>query len=311
MTKIKIIIGGFVFVLAIILVSFLSVNYIQVGTHQTKLVNTQELSIEGVHKIKIEYHSQDIILIATDEAVITVKEYLSDNKETAKATIYNENEKINIKGAHQSKIFFFGGFGQEKIEIYLPKRFLGELQVSTSSGDILAEDVIVDHLTAEASSGTVNIDTITASQIEIGTSSGTIKIDTILGNSKIATSSGSIKVDTITGFLDASCSSGDIKVNALTGNSDLLVSSGNIEVDYLQLQGDTKAKATSGNIRIKIPADSSVAFQGSTSSGNINTFFDEELSYNQEGNQASGHYGSEDGYQLKAQASSGNIDIRN
>ena len=204
-------------------------------------------------------------------------------------------------------------------------------------------------LRLSASSGDININEVTAAKIDLSTSSGSIEVYGGAGDTSATSSSGNITIESSTGLLEAEASSGNIVIKASSGEKILSTTSGNIKITdadgYTKasassgtiktdtLAGAGQFKTTSGDIRLNIAAEpealtkdiiiatSSGAaelsipsslqfnFNADTSSGSINTSFEDILSFSDDEKHAKGTIGAAPSINIKIATSSGDIKV--
>lgn len=256
---------------------------------QTALKNEKKFEAEGIHSIEIEYSSPDVIFYAGDTDKIEIKEYLRNRTENAEIKV--EGDTLVCRGG-KSNWSFLGG-RPEKIEVYLPSDYAGQLQLSTTSGNIDSEEAwSMEEFEADSTSGNITVGAVTASKIEISTTSGNIRFEKAAGELKVKATSGNIDMGGIAGKCVASASSG------------------NIDLEADELNGDMEVQTSSGNMNLILPENSSFTYKGSASSGDIHTSFDESLHFNEKGNRAEGTYGADAVIRISTSASSGNTRVK-
>lgn len=220
----------------------------------------------------------------------------------------------------------------------------GEIVIKTTSGNIDA-DQLIGAADIESSSGDIKIKELTGGT-KIKSNSGYIDSEIILGDTQITTSSGDIGVQRIDGIANVNSSSGNVKIyagsgvrnvrtnsgdillegvdsawniqassgsvqiKATTGSGDINTTSGDVNLDLEGLTGDLHINSSSGWAKIKISNDNSFDFEASTSSGDINTFFDKDLNFNERRNSANGVYGSnQDQRRIVVRTTSGDVEV--
>jgi lia operon protein LiaG len=154
--------------------------------------------------------------------------------------------------------WFLGFFSSDLIlEIGVPSRYLGALEVSTGSGDVIITDQKLSKLSAQTSSGDLNLRSIQAAAIEMKSSSGDqLGAGIYAETARLSSSSGEIRVTDLQGEARAESSSGDISLRYSEFDADLEVrsSSGDVEL-YLTDTADFRlqARASSGDIDCSFP----------------------------------------------------------
>ncbi len=224
------------------------------------------------------------------------------------------------------------------------------ISVSSSSGSISFEKASADRIEVSSTSGDIRFDEANGSRsfssssgsirilggdgdsnlsstsgnitvqkntgkLNAHASSGNITIEDASGSKEIETTSGFIKLSHCSGFLRASSSSGDIRVLEQAGAGSFESTSGNINVDFIEdasvLHEDISADASSGSVSFRLPSGLSFEFEARTSSGEIRTYFDDSLSFQRNGDRASGTVGSNPAQRIRISTTSGNITIKN
>lgn len=184
----------------------------------------------------------------------------------------------------------------------------GSFLVGTTSGDVKIESHKGD-LSANSSSGNQRINSCEGN-LQVNTSSGDIKVGNQKGDLDTNSNSGNQTVESCVGNLKAYASSGNIRVTELAGKAEVQTASGNITVNVTELLGDISLTGSSGNGTLTLPQDSSFTFRAKTGSGDIATYFDDELSYNKKGNQAEGTVGSSPSCVIRCSFASGNVRVK-
>ena len=185
-----------------------------------------------------------------------------------------------------------------------------QTDIDISSGNVKVNELVATNTSCQAKSGNIELELFTSEESNLEVTSGNIKIDSLTGNTKVISSSGEIKIQKMTGNIVGEVKSGNIRVDSICGAADLRASSGNVDIEFSEIKGNINAETKSGNVKIIIPANSSFQFVGDTKGGNIDTSFDDDLSYDKEGEHAEGTVGSGAEYTITAYASSGNVSVR-
>jgi DUF4097 and DUF4098 domain-containing protein YvlB len=143
-----------------------------------------------------------------------------------------------------------------------------QIQLEASSGNITAGK-ISGELNMKCSSGNITLDEQQGVTLARA-SSGNLKLENIQGDLTAHASSGNIQIYDVNGDVMADCSSGNIRLGDLKGILDIESSSGNIRGEDIMLTGDSKFKATSGNVTIGLLNDpSDLSFDLDAGSGSI------------------------------------------
>lgn len=252
-------------------------NFVAFNFGPLKTQKEETLSLENCDEIKLDFSSEDIIIHTTDDSKLKVVQKSSKKlKENEKFTTSTDNNTISIEKAKSIRninIMFFG-YNRRLIELYIPKSYVKNLDIILSSGDVVFDsDVNLNVLKYHQSSGDLKADNLKVNSYNIRTSSG------------------------------------DIIINNLSGSGEVLVSSGDIKIAYKDINEYTKVTATSGDIKLTIPSNSSFEFHGQCTSGDINSNF--QLNYeNKRGNKANAKVGNGPYKKIDVNTSSGDIKIQ-
>lgn len=163
--------------------------------------------------------------------------------------VENEGENLNIE-LKIEKYNYSVTYSNSVLEIFIPDTFVGNINVSTSSGDALVKDTTCENFSLTSSSGDIFLENIHGKEINLHTSSGDINIYTLVGNMDISTSSGNIKVNSLDGNINMKTSSGDVSLNNITSK-------------------EVKIITSSGDIDIALDENANFKITGSTSSGDF------------------------------------------
>lgn len=248
----------------------------------------ESYSINNINNIKLDFASENISVYSTEDIDIKVIEKSSRKlKESQKFKSSIEENSLTLK---EGKRFIVFGINQNRVlEVYIPKKYINNLNIDLSSGNVkINNDLTIKNIVVEQSSGNFNsLGIIKADKIDINGSSGNVsakEINALEYNFQL--SSGNIKIDTLSGSGYGKCTSGNIVI----GLKDLL--------DYGQFT------ASSGNITFYISENLSFNFFGNCSSGNIKSDF--PLNYKDKHTTES-LIGTNSSKKLKAEVTSGNI----
>ncbi len=314
-----------VIVLAAAVVSVLSVKSNQKGgvlyMMSAKLQNTIEIPMNQIERLSVVYGSKNLEIHVWQEDKIVIKEYLNSSRKSALAEVSYEGDKVIVTGGQNSwqwSLLFWGGLG-EKIEIYLPESGLKGLELETGSGNINASDALSldGSVSVRAGSGNIKWSSTKADVISLRAGSGNVRAQGLSGDQvSVETNSGNITIQDVAGSLYSRAGSGNITIEELSGSCQAETGSGNIRVEAKQVTGDISLASGSGNQRLVLPKGLSFALQVNTGSGMISTDYDSALSYNKQGNAASGQVtasgqvGDAPLSQISSNAGSGNVSIR-
>lgn len=176
----------------------------------------------------------------------------------------------------------FSGWSRKKgrVEVTMPSDI--DLVVDSSSGAV--------SVNGDLGSGTVECDTSSGSirvrgamrELVADASSGSVRAELtrLVDRVHVDTSSGSVTVDGPTPDIRIGTSSGSISAAGLTGNAKLDASSGSITARWTEIPPAAviDADASSGSVRLHLPAGTMLEGFVDTSSGGIHSDFPGELS---------------------------------
>ncbi|ADL51356.1 DUF4097 family beta strand repeat-containing protein [Clostridium cellulovorans] len=258
-----------------------------------KVQKEEKVPLDKYENIRVNFSSGNVIINATDDEELKVIQ--KSNKqldEEQKFTISKSGNTIEINKGQKSIGIHFGTIN-ERIEVYIPKKYEKNLKINCSSGDIEVEtELKVQSLDVEQSSGDfISSNSILVDKISMETHSGDIEIN-----------------DLVTGSYEFSSTSGDINIKSLAGTGNIEASSGDIHVIYNQIDEYADIKATSGDINIRVPKDLSFQFEGKCNSGDISSNLALDYKGKNE-NEATAKIGQEPYKKIIAKTSSGDINI--
>jgi hypothetical protein len=156
----------------------------------------------------------------------------------------------------------------------------GSLAVDTDCGDNCSVSYTIDSppgvtVRGATRSGDIALTDIAAADVRAG--SGDITVRNATGAVTARTSSGSIRLSDVKGTVTATAESGDVEALGLGGTTDAQAGSGDVNLDFAT--GATggaattvgvKARTTSGDITVAVPADSPFTISAATGSGDEN-----------------------------------------
>lgn len=202
----------------------------------------------------------------------------------------------------------------------------GDTQLKTTSGDIRVTE-IAGTANVECSSGNVTADSLSGST-QVSTSSGDVDIHYLEGDLQLSTTAGYANVLEGSGERTVSTSSGDItikgtdgnfQVNTLSGNvlislqnasGNIKTTSGEIFLELEELSGALNVNSSSGDVNMELSDKNEFEFEAETTSGRIETFFDNSLHISPDKDYAHGTYGSNvSEKQIVVRTSSGDVTV--
>ncbi len=320
--KLGFLISTMIMLLVLLMICFLSIQFVKKGASnmlfadQGELRNTIEISLSEVKDFSITYTSDNIKVYPIEGNTVIIKEYLSSRRdEDALATVSIDSGKATIIGGNRMHLSSFMWISvDERIEIYLPKEGIENLELRTSSGNITAEDefvLITKKVSVSANSGNIKWRDTEALQMDLEASSGNLRVNKITADTiTLTVKSGNISAEEIMGKAEVSASSGSVTIEDFLGNGRISTKSGNVKIEAKDITGDMSLEAGNGNVRLDIPKELSFETEINTGSGNIRTDFEHSISCNKSGNHAAGVVGEMPVGKLSLKAGSGNVSLK-
>lgn len=247
------------------------------------------------------------------------------------------NGFININRHIYTEIYLPAGYSGElnigtvsgDISISTDLSLKEALNLASTSGDMYtySQNIKATKINAASTSGEIRLSVLEADEVIVSTTSGDIRIekaDTFVscastsgeitvsggaGDRRISSTSGDIWVKEASGRISVSTTSGEINVSGSEGCGSIGSTSGDVFFSLAELSGDISINTSSGEVTMELPKAVSLEFEAGTSSGEIDTFFDEALSFSKKGNHAAGTVGS-GGRKLEITTTSGDVRIR-
>lgn len=250
--------GGLLFVSSDDFSEYTSGNLKIIELNDTKTHNLNEINL-----INIDSVSTDIELIKTNnsEASFELIGYYPKKLYSGPLTLRFEEIKgvINVQIIYPlTKLTLGMAQHQIDLKVYLPEDYLGDLELSTISGEVFVNDFVLEKIQIKAVSGDIFLKRVNSGDLKIKTVSGDLSLIETNVN-EIQTTSGDIFLEEI--LIDRNLYihtiSGDTEIK-YANNSSFFVEynsiSGDLEKDFEHKigKGDYKVlvKTTSGDFEI-------------------------------------------------------------
>jgi|GEM_PF-3465367 len=240
------------------------------GIVSDEYVQTADLDMAQIRDLSIDGGSFSVTVREGDKAQVEFKvraygSNASDANENAHRFQLRVDKGANTRVSVDHPTSF--SLQSSSFIITLPKGATPALRVETSSGSIQ----VYGHggpLTAKASSGSVHAERINGSA-DLRSTSGSVTALGIQGEAAITTSSGSIRVENVRDSVKANSTSGSVNVLNAGKRVTAGASSGNVTVESKEVGGEYDLQATSGSVRLVIPASAGVTVDARASSGSV------------------------------------------
>jgi lia operon protein LiaG len=239
---------------------------------RAELVKEESISLNDVQNLELLSSSGAMHIRATDSDMMTVRQYGYANdlfdlrKSGDRVTMDAQRNNISIS------IISFNL--NQRYEIDIPRSWLGNVEMRTSSGGIRVQDSFEwNDVNIKCTSGGITVERdLTVNRLDVSVSSGginmrgTIKAD----NVQVKTMSGGATAQLIdTREFNIESSSGGIRVDELRGQGDVRCTSGGIRIALLYPTGNVELRVTSGGIRVDVPRDLRHLVSTSATSGAV------------------------------------------
>lgn len=229
---------------------------------------------DGIKNISISSVSPDIKLTLSDDNSINAHFY---GKVSSSSKAYNP-ELVMEKSGDELKIrliwpkTFVLFLSQDlKLDVQIPKAYSENLKIETTSANFNSDALNLKDFYFRSVSGDLINGLINCENAKISTTSGNIKFNGKCGNNFEAKSvSGDLTCDFQgTNITTVSTTSGRIELKGLTGSLDSRSVSGDLKAEFWSFENDIRVSSTSGNSRIKLPADAQFNIDFKAVSGKI------------------------------------------
>lgn len=196
-------------------------------------------------------------------------------------------------------------------DITTGKTAASEISISSTSGEVRLGGLTAETLFIETTSGDITTGKAAVSEMRISSASGEVRLgDSKVEKLRITTASGDIYATKAEGEFSISSMSGTVMLDDGSGCGAVETTSGDVRLSLTELTGDLEMISSSGEVMLILPEKIALEFEADTNSGNINTFFDDALSFSKSGNHAGGAVGGGGDRTLDITTTSGDIMIK-
>lgn len=189
----------------------------------------------GLHAVDIELDADDVRIEVTDGSLVETG-WIAQNVE-GEPEIVMEDHKLKIRRKNPD-VFktFFSVFSKNggQITVRVPHGCGAEYKISTTSGDIVMDEVDAEKVKANSTSGSIRLEpdaAVRAALVKAETVSGAItvsacadevRVTTVSGSQFISCDAGKVETDTVSGkvHIEGACDTWD--VNSVSGNVELI-----------------------------------------------------------------------------------------
>lgn len=275
-----------------------------------------EVDLNNIEEISLDLASQDVFVYASNDDKLYIKHHTGreiTEKEKLKVTQNGNTISITKPAVVMFNLFNLNRWNvNEQVEIYIPNKYMGDIDFKTVSGTINMADLIVNDMRCQSTSGEITLSNIQAKELTVHETSGNFE----LKNAKIEaiktkTTSGDVKIKEIeTDSIKASQVSGNLEVEGICNTVDVDSVSGEIELDLDQMLQSIDAKTVSGDVDINIPDNNGFDVIFSTVSGDLESNFDLLGSFGKKSKEHNKKYSYKDGgIEIAINTTSGDLSI--
>lgn len=215
------------------------------------------------------------------------------------------------------------------LELTIPEKQLNRMELNTSSGDIVVEGSVAEHLLINSTSGAAAVSDFRGSSLSMDSSSGDMSVnDSSTDELNVETTSGDMEINSSdTGIFAADTSSGEVVVESLeseenrvettsgkallsnlSGNLEYQSSSGSLNVLFSREGDSIIAETTSGDVIMSFGGDADFRIIADTTSGDFSIDFPLTLDGDWSDDHVEGKIGDGTGL-IRIKTSSGDISI--
>ncbi|AJY75194.1 DUF4097 family beta strand repeat-containing protein [Paenibacillus beijingensis] len=292
-------------------------SWFSFGTEAIDLEQTVEPA--GIAKLNVSTNSTDVELVrgsgSADQIQVRLEgKVRSGAADQTKLVVEPKGETLSV-GVERPRGYNWGFYVPEvTLVVELPEKQWDTVKIYTGSGDLTADELSGNSVTAEVRSGDIDLTNIKAADLNVSASSGDVTVTGLTADeASLEAKSGDITAQRYSaGRLAVHASSGDIKLKdgeaALVGET----SSGDIDIDAAGLLHNTDLNARSGDVTVKLsspPQSLAVDFESSSGEGRIQWDGMKYEEKNDEENRIKGSFGAGD-VKLTVRINSGDFDLQ-
>lgn len=278
----------------------------------TELIFDKTFDGSEMKDIDIDMKSADVKIYKSDDQSIRVV-YYGPESEKEKPTVSADYTEGVLNIEQKTRVQFFRWFNTDRVEIYLPEKYLGPIELGLSSGNLdFVEAFEFSQMRINLTSGNIKATTLSTENLEYVMSSGNLNCEGITSDTfSIKLTSGSFKSDELVGTGAIKASSGNISIKHFSGSGEIKLTSGDFYLGLDALNGDLDIGLTSGNLHLDLLGETDGIYcDFRVTSGNIKTNFGDVDEGNVGSNLTHTFSDSED-YKLSISAVSGSIKVEN
>ncbi len=307
--------------LLLMIVAFIAArgNLAELSTRNVQAVQKEYECSTDIIKIDADITSDNLEIRTGDVEYISVSYYDRPGYNEYEITESGDSLGIRYVDLHPIEVMTIDlDFEDKPVIITVPESFSGKVNISSSSGSIIAESINVSSLDLKNTSGGIRINDVDiATDAKLSNTSGGINVENLVcKNLTASNTSGGISIENSNIYekLDTKCNSGDISLRSVTVKKGVRISTTSgtryledVSAEYLNSDG------SSGSLKA---VDVTVVydFSSSTTSGSV-TLDRVEAGSNIKISAASGDVrgtvvGDEDDFNISVNTSSGSCNLK-
>lgn len=211
--------------------------------------NVITLDLSKVPNLQIGYHCESIYLYESEDDTFVLKEYIGETAYEYLVKVNSNRFKTSIRYGRREQVNT-----DNFVEIFMPKSYKGELELSTQYGHIRTDcNWEFSRFAAATNDGNIVLKAINAPRIRLQTSVGTVEVERAIG------------------FTDIRTMSGAINVGCIDGGACLVTSSAPIHATFNSMDNSVECNTPNSDIDIAVPENTGLKFEGVTKTGSIVT----------------------------------------
>jgi DUF4097 and DUF4098 domain-containing protein YvlB len=268
------------------------------------------INVSGDIEIK-SWKEDQVKIEALKVSEASSRDKAKENAKEVTIDVTNEAGVVRIETKYPERHGFWG-FNNNNVSVsyklWIPEKAAAD--VKSVSGDVTLDCILGGPAKVNSVSGNVNI--LGAAGVEIKLVSGDITLENVMGDAYLRSVSGNVRATKIKGSVEIESVSGDIELKDVAEARTVTGKSVSGDITYMGTimpGGNYELKSHSGNVEMKIPANSAFDFEANTFSGVIDTDFQIEVMGKISPKEIHGTV-NKGGARIRMTTFSGNIDLK-
>jgi len=217
-----------------------------------------EATLEGINKINFDTSNSAFRIESTTGSEIIIEyfhhRYLSYEVVRDNGTLTMRNTQDGRRPWHHY-VMNSGFFNDQRITVFLPVSFNGDLNIQTRTGSIRSSNVLsLNNVSITATSGSIVFNNLTAESLEIEASTGSIQLSNVTLNEtlNVNTTTGAIRLNNVKAYdIDVRASTGSVTFDRVTSETNIRINTTTGAIRLVRVTTDSlNARASTGSIRL-------------------------------------------------------------